>query len=149
MITDMKYQIAAIAAWLVIGFSSQAFSDSDLFEFPKDRFKGDWVQDTDEFGSLAVDIRNNSSEDKTFEFEVEDEAMATVPSDQWRSSIGLGVDVDSIILPAKMTYPRTIWFQFKNPGIHYLCLTTSPVGKPRDMFIGSRCRKINVIRESE
>lgn len=135
------------AAMMSLSVFAPAFAV--VYEFPKDKLNGKWTQETNEHGTLAVDIQNTTEDELLFEFTVEDENYSPVSSDQWRSNIAEGDKLDQIKLPASMLNIRTVWFQFKNPGIHYLCLKTTPVDKPVGMFNSLQCRKVKVNREAK
>lgn len=94
--------------------------------FPIDVRGGD-KQKTSRDGMLRIEVENKDADPVEVEFNVLDaKTYLAVAPDLWRSSLNEfegQKDYDKILLPAEMTRPKSVVFQFKTEGKVYLCWT--------------------------
>lgn len=109
------------------------------------------VQKTLDDGTIPLKMTNTSSDPVRVFFSVENEDYKRIEDDLWRSTISDEVgakDQDVLMLPPQMNRAKTVWFQFKTTGKHYLCWKLEPVTPIQSQFTERYCRSLWVQRSN-
>ena len=109
------------------------------------------VQKTLPDGTVPLKITNTSPDPVRIFFSVENDDYQTIDTNLWRSTVSSddgAKDQDVLIVPPEMNIPKTVWFQFKTTGKHYLCWKLEPVTPVQSKFNERYCRSVWVQRSN-